>query len=180
MVEPVSTKVVLDLASSSITFATALIQVAGEHKGKARKTATPTLSAFIGALPGAAISAADLITARISALRQDCISGGLNLDNPIGRQGSMLNGSGKRMRDRFPVRVNQIALQVSIFFDDVAALAQWFPRHPVNTKAKAPNVRKSELSAVLSSNHTIGDILDAVQTHVNDAREELRKLLTTA
>jgi hypothetical protein len=176
MSDPAAAKIVLELANGSITLINALLQTAGAEKGKKNKTA-PTLSAFVAALPAAAISAADALLARLALLRNDCISAGLNLNNPIGQQGNMLKKAGERMRDRFQVRLNEIALQVSVFFDDIAALAQCMPRRPANAKTKTPNGKKAALAAILSSNRAVGDILDAVQKNIDESREELRSLL---
>jgi hypothetical protein len=179
MTDLATAKLVLDLADTSFTLAKALGQF-GSDRGKKSKPAPLTLSAFLGALPGAALNAADAISQRISTLRKDCLSAGLNLSNPISEQDSMLAKTGRQMRGAFPVRVNEIGLQISFFFDDVSALAQLKPRTPTDRKAKPPNAKKSELTEMISAYQPMGRLLDGLQRQVDDTREELRQLLGPA
>jgi hypothetical protein len=175
MAEPATATIVLDLAKGSVTLLNAFFQVAADQRGRRKpKAIAPTLSAFLGALPGAAHNAADVIKGEIKNLRQDCIVAGLNSGSSIGRQSS-LGRSGRRMRAQFPVRIADITLRMSTFFDDVAALAQLVYRQPVDGVART-SAKNDALRTGVQSHRTVGEVLDSLDKLVEETREELLKL----
>jgi hypothetical protein len=173
MAEPATA---LSIASGSLTLANAIVKILQEHK-KNPKDASPRVAELVAALPAAAMQATGSLINEIVRLRKDCLKAGIDLKmnlDQLREQTAIYHFSKRRVLKTFQARVEGIAGEISILFDDVVSVFDCADRLDLVARSfKDSRKDKDKLRNETRDSLPLGRILDNLQKHAEKVRQEI-------
>jgi hypothetical protein len=135
---------------------------------------------LIATLPGIAMALTSQFVVEVQKLRQDCESAGIDSSltvEQLQEQSWFYQRRRRRVLREFQSRVEGIASQISLLFDDLVAVANCCDTlNDISRSFEQSRERKVELRKKTSIDLPLKEILDSLQHHAEVLRAEIGDL----
>ncbi len=178
MIDP-ATGAIIGAASGSLTLVNALIKICQEHKENP-DASPPNIAELVATLPAAVLRATDDLIKQVGDLKAECrdasIDLKMNLDE-LQKNTTFLQRRRRRLLKSFQARVEAIATEISILFDDVVSVCDCADRLNVVARSFEASAKdKAQLTQDTAEGLPLGKILQNLIDHAGTAKTRLGDL----
>ncbi len=179
MIDPV-TGAIISTTAGSLTLVNALLKICQEHS-QDPKASPPNIAELVATLPSAVLRATDDLIKQVEELRVECrensIDLNLNLAELLRKNTGVFRRNCRNFLKTFQARIEAIATELSVLFDDVVSVCDCADRlHVVARSFEASARDKEQLTKDTAEELPLGIILQNLISHAGTAKVQLGDL----